>query len=88
MGGIDAMPVTEQGEALYRDLLWVHGLLRQDLATVERLAAEVAGGAEADAVVAGVRTLETTGPSAGFTRRSSGKSARSSSRWWPCTNRQ
>jgi hypothetical protein len=62
VGGIDAMPVTEQGEALYRDLLWVHGLLRQDLATVERLAAEVAAGAEADAVVAGVRTLETTGP--------------------------
>ncbi len=56
------MPVTEQGEALYRDLLWVHGLLRQDLATVERLAAEVADGGEADAVVAGVRTLESTGP--------------------------
>ena len=56
------MPVTEQGDALYRDLLWVHGLLRQDLATVERLAAEVVDGAEAGAVVAGVRALETTGP--------------------------
>ena len=54
--------MTPQGEALYQDLLWVHGLLRQDLATVERLAAEVAGGAAADEVVAGVRALETTGP--------------------------
>lgn len=56
------MPVTAQGEALYQDLLWVHGLLRQDLATVERLAVEVASGADAGEVVAGVRTLETTGP--------------------------
>jgi hypothetical protein len=56
------MPVTPQGEALYRDLLWVHGLLRQDLATVERLAVEVAGGVAAEHVVAGVRALETTGP--------------------------
>jgi Hemerythrin HHE cation binding domain len=56
------MPVTEQGEALYHDLLWVHGLLRQDLATVERLAVEVAGGAPAADVMAGVRALETTGP--------------------------
>jgi hypothetical protein len=56
------MPVTEHGEALYKDLLWVHGLLRQDLATVERLALEVADGADPRAVVAGVRALETTGP--------------------------
>ena len=56
------MPVTPQGEALYQDLLWVHNLLRQDLATVERLAVEVAEGAAAEEVVAGVRALETTGP--------------------------
>lgn len=56
------MPVTAQGEALYQDLLWVHGLLRQDLATVERLAVEVAAGAGAEQVVAEVRALETTGP--------------------------
>jgi hypothetical protein len=62
VGGIEGMPVTEQGEALYQDLLWVHGLLRQDLAAVERLAVEVASGADAGEVVAGVRTLETTGP--------------------------
>ena len=62
MGGIDGMPVTAQGEALYQDLLWVHGLLRQDLATVERLAVEAAEGAAAEEVVAGVRALETTGP--------------------------
>jgi hypothetical protein len=56
------MPVTEHGEALYHDLLWVHGLLRQDLATVERLAVEAVEGGAAEDVVAGVRTLETTGP--------------------------
>ena len=56
------MPVTVQGEALYQDLLWVHGLLRQDLATVERLAVDVAEGAAAEDVVAGVRALETAGP--------------------------
>ncbi len=56
------MPVTAQGEALYQDLLWVHGLLRQDLATVERLAVEVAAGSPAAEVVAGVRALETAGP--------------------------
>jgi hemerythrin HHE cation binding domain-containing protein len=56
------MPVTPQGEALYQDLLWVHGLLRHDLATVERLAIEVAEGAAAAEVVAGVRALEAAGP--------------------------
>jgi hemerythrin HHE cation binding domain-containing protein len=56
------MPVTPQGEALYQDLLWVHNLLRQDLAIVEQLAVEVAEGAAAEEVVAGVRALETTGP--------------------------
>jgi hypothetical protein len=62
VGGIEELPVTSQGEALYEDLLWVHGLLRQDLATVERLAIEVANGAEAADVVSEVRALETTGP--------------------------
>jgi iron-sulfur cluster repair protein YtfE (RIC family) len=56
------MPVTPQGEAIFQDLLWVHNLLRQDLATVERLAIEVAEGAAAEEVFAGVRALETTGP--------------------------
>jgi hemerythrin HHE cation binding domain-containing protein len=61
-GGIGELPVTPQGEALYEDLLWVHGLLRQDLATVERLAVEVVDGAPAEGVVREVRALETTGP--------------------------
>jgi hypothetical protein len=62
VGGIEEMPVTAQGEALYEDLLWVHELLRQDLATVERLAVEVASGGPAEQVVAEVRALETAGP--------------------------
>ena len=62
MGGVGELPVTPQGEALYQDLLWVHGLLRQDLATVERLAVEVVDGASAEGVVREVRALETTGP--------------------------
>jgi hypothetical protein len=62
VGGIEELPVTPQGEALYEDLLWVHSLLRQDLATVERLTDEVVRGAAADDVVREVRALETAGP--------------------------
>jgi len=28
---------TARGEALFRELQWVHGMVRRDLATVERL---------------------------------------------------
>lgn len=53
---------TAAGEALYQELLWVHGLLRRDLATVERLAVDVADGLPAEEVRAEIRALETNGP--------------------------
>jgi hypothetical protein len=50
------------GEALFEELLWVHGMVRQDLETVRALAARVAGGLAADELGAEVRALETGGP--------------------------
>ena len=53
---------TEQGRALFEELLWVHRMLRRDLERVERLAAEVAGGMDGAALEAELRELKTTGP--------------------------
>jgi iron-sulfur cluster repair protein YtfE (RIC family) len=50
------------GEAFFQELLWVHGMIRQDLETVRELAAQVAGGlapAEAESQVA---SLAANGP--------------------------
>ena len=56
------MSETEQGRALFEELLWVHRMLRRDLERVERLAAEVAGGMDGAALEAELRELKTTGP--------------------------
>lgn len=53
---------TEQGKALYQELLWVHGAIRRDLATVEVLASEVAAGLPAGEVRERVEDLKTGGP--------------------------
>ena len=37
-------PETEQGRALFQELLWVHSVVRRDLETVRRLAGEVLDG--------------------------------------------
>lgn len=58
----DSTPETERGRAFFAELLWVHGLLRRDLATVERLAEEVADGLSAGDLTAELETLKTTGP--------------------------
>jgi hypothetical protein len=50
------------GEGLVKALTWVHDMIRRDLATVRRLAAEVVAGANADAVRADLATLATDGP--------------------------
>lgn len=47
------------GEALFQELLWVHAMLRRDLATVRALAERVAAGEEAPAVQAEIAALET-----------------------------
>jgi hypothetical protein len=53
---------TELGRALFDELLWVHSVLRRDLATVERLAGEVADGMSGDDLERELETLKTAGP--------------------------
>jgi Hemerythrin HHE cation binding domain len=50
------------GEHLVEELLWVHSVLRRDLNTVRRIAAEVAGGSPGEEVGAAIRTLQTRSP--------------------------
>ena len=53
---------TEQGKALFEELLWVHRAIRRDLATVEELAAEVLGGMPAEEARERIESLRTNGP--------------------------
>jgi hypothetical protein len=55
-------PETAQGRALFEELLWVHSFIRRDLATIERLAADVGEGLAGDAVQDALAELKTTGP--------------------------
>jgi Hemerythrin HHE cation binding domain len=54
--------VTELGEAFYEELLWVHGMLRQELELVRSLAARVADGLPADELRVEVAALKANGP--------------------------
>jgi len=53
---------TEQGKALYDELLWVHGVIRRDLNTVQRLAEAVLAGLDPLDLQHELQRLETTGP--------------------------
>jgi hypothetical protein len=53
---------TSAGEALVKQLRWVHDLIRHDLATVRRLAGDVLAGAAPAAVKAELAALQTAGP--------------------------
>ena len=53
---------TAQGRALFEELLWVHGVVRRDLETVERLARAVAAGMPGAALESELRELKTSGP--------------------------
>jgi hemerythrin HHE cation binding domain-containing protein len=53
---------TEQGRALFQELLWVHSVVRRDLDTVRRLAAEVVDGLPAEQLNAELDELQTKGP--------------------------
>jgi len=53
---------TEQGRALFQELLWVHSVVRRDLETVRRLAAEVVNGLPAEQLSAELDELQTNGP--------------------------
>lgn len=54
--------MTELGEAFYEELLWVHGMLRQELELVRSLAARVADGLPADELRVEVAALKANGP--------------------------
>ena len=55
-------PETEQGRALFQELLWVHSVVRRDLETVRRLAGEVVNGLPAEQLNAELDELQTNGP--------------------------
>ena len=59
---MDPPPETAQGRALFEELLWVHGAIRRDLATCERLAAEVLSGLRAEEARERIESLRTNGP--------------------------
>ena len=53
---------SPRGEAMVRELKWVHDMLRRDLQVVRQLAAGVQDGVPAAQVRAGLRSLATRGP--------------------------
>ncbi len=53
---------TDRGRAMFEELLWVHSIIRRDLATVERLAADVGEGLPGEAVQDALGALKTGGP--------------------------
>jgi hypothetical protein len=59
---VDLPLETEQGKALFDELLWVHGAIRRDLATVEELATEVLAGLPAEEARKRIEDLKTGGP--------------------------
>lgn len=50
------------GDGLLRELLWIHGMLRRDLETVQQLALDVAAGASPALVQERIDKLETSSP--------------------------
>jgi hypothetical protein len=62
MADPDELAETEQGRALFQELLWVHSAIRRDLDTVRRLAAEVLDGLPAERLGAELAELQTNGP--------------------------
>jgi hemerythrin HHE cation binding domain-containing protein len=53
---------TDQGKAMFQELLWVHSMIRRDLDLVEKLAAEVGEGLSGEAVGEALDELKTNGP--------------------------
>ncbi len=59
---MDLPAETEQGKALFEELLWVHGAIRRDLETVERLARDLGEGLPAAQARERVERLRADGP--------------------------
>jgi Hemerythrin HHE cation binding domain len=55
-------PETAQGQALFGELLWVHGVIRRDLDSVRALAVAVGDGMSASDLQAEIARLQTSGP--------------------------
>ena len=55
-------PAAPPREGMFRELLAIHAVLRRDLQTVRRLAAEARDGGSAGTILAEIRTLETSSP--------------------------
>ena len=58
-GGLAPDP---RGEAMVAELKWVHDMIRQDLAVIQRMAADTAAGEPADAIRRGLRSLASASP--------------------------
>ncbi len=52
----------ERATGMFRELLWIHAMLRRDLQTVGRLATHVRDGLSPDTIVAEIKALETNSP--------------------------
>jgi hypothetical protein len=49
-----------RGEALLKELIWIHGIIRENLKTIREVTSQVAGGAAADQVRAQIDDLSAT----------------------------
>src|SRR5487761_671487 len=58
----EATAADSRGEAMVAELLWVHDMIRRDLRTVEKLAADAAAGLVAEETQAGGRSPAANGP--------------------------
>jgi hypothetical protein len=61
VSSFEGEPETQIGRALFEELLWVHGMIRRDLATVQRLAADVASTMPAHEIAAEIKNLKRDG---------------------------
>jgi iron-sulfur cluster repair protein YtfE (RIC family) len=62
MTSLDTTPETAIGQAMFDELLYIHGAIRADLITVKRLAGEVASGLPANEVRSEIENLQTRSP--------------------------
>src|ERR1700730_16786574 len=58
----ETRPPDPHGEALVAELKWIHDMIRRDLSTVRRMAADVAAGLPAGAGGHAIRSLAANGP--------------------------
>ena len=61
MDTFEEKPETELGRALFEELMWIHSMIRRDLATVKRLAIEVANSMPAHELAAELKDLRRDG---------------------------